>query len=321
MEYGRAMKSLSEQDDVGSGGEMPAAQASERFYLVLTGTLMYGFEWEDVVEELSHLLRLSRSQASSMLQGNASRIRVALNRKKVEHLQGKVIACGAGCMIESLNPPASVAAGSGAETAAGDGGSATVGVESEMVPVVGAPSRDPKTTGSMNTVTRDASAAAAPVWNPRVELKAETRSVVPANRRFRRRQWIAAALLLSGIISWGGIQLLSPGESPIPGKAPLEEKVKPKLPPPPESRTRERMQKLGRQVRVWMVQYGGGFDPYQATLERTHQDLQLTEAELQDGWGTRMGYQAEEKRFILTSAGPDREFATEDDLRQSFKVE
>ncbi len=351
------MKAISERDDAGSGKEMPAAEESERFYLVLTGTLMYGFEWEDVVEELSRLLRLSREQAGSMLQGKRSCIRVALVRKKVDHLQGKVIACGAGCMIEPVNPPAAAAPESESAAISDDemaamacmeldlpetleemgedpGDPAAAGDTSSLAlePVAATPSGVPETTDSLDEVIREIPlvqlneenppAAAAPARKQRVEAEAAAPPTNPPARRFGRPLQITGALLLLGVIGWGGLQLFSPREIPVAETTPVKAvAARSKPAPTPESRARKRMQQLGRLVRVWMIQYGGGFDPDQVTLLRMQQDLQLSAAELQDAWGTAMGYQSEQKGFIVTSAGSDREFGTEDDLQQVFEVE
>ena len=43
------------------------------------------------------------------------------------------------------------------------------------------------------------------------------------------------------------------------------------------------------------------------------------EGALEDPWGNELKYEVKGKRFVVTSAGPDREFGTEDDIRSDKK--
>jgi len=77
---------------------------------------------------------------------------------------------------------------------------------------------------------------------------------------------------------------------------------------------------LARSVKIWMIQYGAGFDPGQVTLTALEQDLQIRPEELLDGWGTRFRYQPREGSYAITSAGPDRQFDTSDDVEMAVEL-
>ena len=70
-----------------------------------------------------------------------------------------------------------------------------------------------------------------------------------------------------------------------------------------------------------MIQYGAGFDPGQVTLAGLEQDLQIPPGEMQDGWGTLFRYEPRADRYLIISAGPDRQFDTADDLSKEFKID
>jgi hypothetical protein len=81
-----------------------------------------------------------------------------------------------------------------------------------------------------------------------------------------------------------------------------------------------RLDGLARSVKVWMIQFGVGYDPTQVTLDRLRDDMGVTEAQLQDPWGTTMRYRASPDAFQVLSAGPDRRFGTGDDLAVEGKL-
>ena len=76
---------------------------SEKYFLVLSGTLIDGHEREEVEAALQHLLRVTAEQSRSMLAGERSRIRKALSLEKATHLRDKLAACGAGSFIEPVD--------------------------------------------------------------------------------------------------------------------------------------------------------------------------------------------------------------------------
>ncbi|HEB95244.1 MAG TPA: hypothetical protein ENI96_02280 [Sedimenticola thiotaurini] len=121
----------------------------------------------------------------------------------------------------------------------------------------------------------------------------------------------AAAVLLAGG-GWAGLQLLNGGTRPAP-PPPLVQAapVDPAL-----AATRRRQTVLVRSVKVWMIEYGFGFDPSQVTLKRVQQDLGLDQDGMQDGWGTTFRYRPGDGRYTVVSAGPDRRFGSDDDLER-----
>jgi len=134
---------------------------------------------------------------------------------------------------------------------------------------------------------------------------------------------LAAVLLIGGAV-FAGIQLLGGSDNKARVTTPVEltaqqQPVVPAEPVDPELEISQAgLQSLGRLVKVWMIQFGSGFDPSQVTLERMRLDLQLGAEELVDGWGNDYRYQVESKRYLIQSAGSDRQFDTDDDLEQAF---
>ncbi|HHH39993.1 MAG TPA: hypothetical protein ENK50_10540 [Sedimenticola sp.] len=354
---------MSERAEQEAGIERAGLEEGEQFYLVLTGTLLDGFERKDVEMELTHLLRLPPGQVAAMLQGKRSRIRIPLERNKVAHLQGKVNACGAGCMIEPVRPqnppgirsarrnsmppesdPMPDAVGRALLAGSGEGGKRQAPArELEVVPPVvidGSRSEtviEEEVTQEMKAVQleeygqesgrnpepeRDSSPPVAGRDDESAAGNAPAASGSPAQSARRRWFSIGSILVLALVASgWGALQLWERAASPAAERRAPAPATAPSRPvSTPLSRTRDRMQAVSRQVRVWMIQFSGGFDTYQVTLERVQQDLGLTLEELSDGWGTVIDYQPREAGFFLISAGPDREFGTGDDLRFQFRV-
>lgn len=123
--------------------------------------------------------------------------------------------------------------------------------------------------------------------------------------------------MLLGVTIWTGLKFQS-GSTVMPqkdvaGETPTQETV-------PETvsemaKTRQRLELLARSVKIWMIQYGAGFDPSQVTMERMQRDLEISPGEMEDGWGTRFNYTTAAEYYIITSAGPDRIFGNEDDIK------
>jgi hypothetical protein len=127
-----------------------------------------------------------------------------------------------------------------------------------------------------------------------------------------------AALLIVAAGGWGAMRFIAGGE------APSETASAPEPRPPADpmlAKTLERMRSLASSVKVWMIQYGSGFDPRQVTMPRMQADLQLSPSDMQDAWGTLLGYRPEAGSYSVLSAGPDREFETADDLEQKVSLE
>ena len=141
------------------------------------------------------------------------------------------------------------------------------------------------------------------------------------------RKWIIVAGVLVLLVlvagAWVGMGLFSSDDkkSVASRKAvsiSAEKKVQPKG---PVAVTKEQQNMLARSVKIWMIQYGAGFDPGQVTLAGLEQDLQISPGQMQDGWGTLFRYEPRADRYLIISAGPDRQFDTADDLSKEFKID
>ena len=118
---------------------------------------------------------------------------------------------------------------------------------------------------------------------------------------------VVLMLVLAGWLFLGGDE---PADSSTTGEVQAEA---PQL-PPDVATTKARMTALARAAKVWMIQFGAGYNPSQVTIARLKSDVGVQEAELSDGWGTPLRYEAKESGFAIHSAGPDKAFDTSDDL-------
>ncbi|MES9957093.1 MAG: hypothetical protein ABW086_08590 [Sedimenticola sp.] len=78
--------------------------------------------------------------------------------------------------------------------------------------------------------------------------------------------------------------------------------------------TEKRLAHLVRSIKVWMIQYGSGFNPNQVTLPQLRRDLGLPAEDFLDSWGINIRYEPGEGGYKFRSAGPDGAFGTSDDL-------
>lgn len=124
-------------------------------------------------------------------------------------------------------------------------------------------------------------------------------------------------LVLAAVAAWQFYPMLVPP----PAESTPEAAVPAKPVDPQLAQTTSRLEALNRSIRIWMIQFGSGFNPGQVTLDRLQRDLQMGDQEMLDGWGTAMRYEPGEKVYEVVSAGPDRQFDTEDDLRRQTKAE
>lgn len=81
--------------------------------------------------------------------------------------------------------------------------------------------------------------------------------------------------------------------------------------------TKLKLKSLTRSIRVWMLEFGGGYDPKQVTMSRLQVDMGVSDADLTDAWGTAIRYKAIEKSFVVVSAGPDKKFDSKDDIKRT----
>lgn len=390
-----------------STAEEDSVAEKEKYFLELNGTLIDGYEPDDVARGLARLLRMTGEQAQQLIQGTPFRIHKELDKDKAEHLLAKMVACGAGAIIvpvhrrrrpqpisdhgtqiegdvvaiqvedlaaetvpthlpedgetaaESSPEPedASVeltleldpgpAQQDQEETRLGkpdEGAASPMSLTLEPPPVI---EPDDEVTRPMEVVDPDdleveeqvvletpapftrsvedgttegpgrfmAQPDAAPPVAEEVKRK-PARSPRGSHSLPDRRLLIGAGVVLVLMAAgWGALQLM--GESrPEPVTLPVASPVDPRL-----ASTRTRQNQLVRSVKVWMIEYGSGFDPAQVTLERLQADLEIAPKMMLDGWGTAFRYQPGEKRYTLTSAGPDRQFGSGDDLQRIETVE
>lgn len=131
----------------------------------------------------------------------------------------------------------------------------------------------------------------------------------------------AVAVVVLVLLGGGAYLWLGEEEPPVESVAlhSEESSAQPEFVPPPSDAQR-RLDELVRSVKVWMIQFGVGYDPTQVTLGRLRSDMGITDAQLEDPWGTQMRYQASPDAFQVLSAGPDRRFGTGDDLAREGKL-
>ncbi len=76
-----------------------------------------------------------------------------------------------------------------------------------------------------------------------------------------------------------------------------------------------KLQSLAKNVKLWMIQFGGNNDSRQVNIDRLIRDIGVTEADLTDPWGSRILYQPTDDGFIISSPGPDKQPGTADDIQ------
>lgn len=369
----------------------------EKYYVILTGTILDGHQQTAVVAALEQLLRLPRVKAYSMLQGKRSRIHKELTKERADRLQIRLIKAGAGCFMEPVTrdpspeeqQPSSVVDTENTGLSSIDEPvleSPTPNDDEEMLSISGKqpvvddesqheglsldlapdeesllsePSEMRVFSMELEPLTKDALAAAAeeelaraaservgedqgakdeatgvpadstgtaamsgdpgrffeqPSLHRQPVTEAENGGALSRNRTFA----IGGALLLLAVLVWVVGGFLIGGDEP-------QEQVRQEEPKPPAdpllAQTEERMIALGRSVKVWMIQYGFGFDPHQVTLSRVQSDLGLSQDGMVDVWGTPLRYQPESGRYSIVSAGADRAFGTGDDLTESVNLQ
>ena len=85
----------------------------------------------------------------------------------------------------------------------------------------------------------------------------------------------------------------------------------------PETRTaREDIQSVETELNMYRMKHGGAYpDSLEVLTKETEDEDALLQGEYVDPWGTEIKYERRgKKRPLLTSAGPDKEFGTEDDI-------
>ncbi|MCB1850750.1 MAG: hypothetical protein KDH88_02185 [Chromatiales bacterium] len=300
--------------------------SGEKFLLELSGRPLEGYRVEEVVASLSQLLRIPPEKTRNLLRGKLIAIKPALEKARAVELMGKIINCGAQC---DIRPAGSTPADEDAKDVESVRLSDKLELEiehpgmqieeiavqptrSDQAAMRSAQQHSPIADTDTLTATSDlGESTVGSVATRRTGRKsAQKKSRVSGQRT--RLLLVAAALLLLGVAVWGGLEYLG-GATPA-AQPSTTAAVRPDT-PEEVTRTRQRMELLGRSVRIWMIQYGAGFDPSQVTMERIQQDLGIPPQEMLDGWGTPFRYTTSGERFTLISAGPDRKFAGGDDIQ------
>jgi len=82
----------------------------------------------------------------------------------------------------------------------------------------------------------------------------------------------------------------------------------------PQEITKQRLQKISRYTKAWMIQFGSGFKPKQVTFKVLQLDMDLKNRDLVDGWGQKIIYEPTDTDFSVRSSGPDKKAGNEDDV-------
>ncbi|AKH21264.1 hypothetical protein AAY24_13840 [Sedimenticola thiotaurini] len=280
---------------------------------------------------MAQLLKISPEQAGHLIQGDRFRIKKALEKSKAEHLLEKVRARGAECSIEPIGPPVRAATPSPEKSPPESAAATTDEPLSLDLPE---PVMDPEATRPLTAVQPqgvkkivleegeraayrpdDDSANVGVFLERSTAVKRDDPEQEEAQRK-KRLLWIGAgivALLIVGLVLVLPMLTAEP-EEPALATTPVKP-VDPQL-----AQTNRRLGQLNRSIKVWMIQYGSGFNPAQVTLDRLQQDLGIGEQDMLDGWGTALRFEPGEESYQVSSAGPDKVFGSKDDLVRKTSV-
>lgn len=308
------------------------------YRLVFSGKLLKGFKHPEVQHALAQLLKIPLDQAGHLIQGDRFRINKALEKSKAERLLEKIRARGAECSIEPVGPSTRSASRIPEKVGVVASSPSTEQSSSPDEPLsLDLPELTPEDdrTRPMEIVqpevvdediVLEAAAAERAAYQPDDDSEnvgtfyerstvAETRD--DAAREKRKRLILLAAGLIAVVVVVVGLLLpMLLEEPPAPVVA-----TTPAIPVNPQrAATNRRLEQLNRSIRVWMIQYGSGFNPAQVTLERLQQDLSIGEQEMLDGWGTALRFEPEAEKYRVISAGPDKSFGTPDDLKRETAI-
>lgn len=320
-----------------------------KFYLELTGRPLEGHQPDEVAVALAHLLRTTGVHARDMLRGERSRIKRELDKEKAVYLMEKITACGAEC---ELTPSQTLDNDQHSIDAIFDiPGKLDVELDEPELDLSLVTEMDqPKLDLSLVPVEIEseppgAAAAEEPIATPEPVVRAaeeKPHSVAPIRTsspqkseradskvvggRQKMVSVLIAAVLLLGVAVWAGVSFMGGIDSPTTSPPSMQSaKQTPSPAAQPEAITEvgiteKRMESLAHSVRIWMIQYGAGFDPSQVTMERMEQDLALSPEQMKDGWGVALRYTPAEGSYTINSAGPDRVFGNKDDISVKKKA-
>jgi hypothetical protein len=297
--------------------------ATPNYRLVFSGKLRNGFKHHEVQQSLAQLLKIPLDQAGHLIQGSRFRINKTLEKSKAERLLEKIRARGAECSIEPSGPlavpreakPSGRVSGSTTASARPDRPELTADDErTRPLSTVSAETADEDTVLATPAIRRAAYKSDDDSENVGTFFQRST-TVETRDRAFREKR--RRLLLLAGLLGVAAVAVLwlvwSEPLAPVVTATP----VAPATPVDPQrAKTGRRLEQLNRSIKVWMIQYGSGFNPAQVTLERLQQDLNIGQQEMLDGWGTALRFEPEVGKYRVISAGPDKSFDTPDDLKR-----
>ncbi|MCP4992227.1 MAG: hypothetical protein GY934_00355 [Gammaproteobacteria bacterium] len=288
----------------------------QKYRLMLTGQVLEGVDVDHAVEKLGKLLRIQPEQARKMLRGKRSRLQKELSRERAEHLQKKLERRGVDCLLE----PQLKAGADTVQNLAAEHFPEIDGDVEELV--LELPDLDdntrPMTAISQQALDQAESQAtrkqhgSEPSEQNRIKKPGvKIPQVTLPDGMPDRRLLIAAGIAVLLVVTVAGVLLF--GDDPVEPSGPEVVATK-SVAEPPDSLTRKRQRSLLRLVKVWMIQYGDGYNPSLVTLERLRSDLEIPTEDMQDGWNTPFRYAYGDDRYSLLSAGPDTTFGTADDI-------
>jgi hypothetical protein len=327
--------------------------SSSKYQLVFSGKLLKGFKHAEVQKALANLLKIPLDQAGYLIQGDRFRIKKSLEKDKAERLLEKIILRGAECTVEPVHIKESKSIKSVAEkTELGDAVDEKSADTSEPLKLDLPPVSDIYTVNNDSPLTLDlpeltpedddtrpmavvqperssndkvvrGSSRTVAEFKPEddsenvgtfyergagIHSKDETQSVVNKKNQL----YIMLAGLIGVVVAAWLLMPMFMEEEPV-----TADIITPAVPVDPQrAQTLQRLEQLNRSVSVWMIQYGSGFNPTQVTLERLQQDLNMSEQDMLDGWGTALRFEPEAQFYRVISAGPDKVFGTGDELKR-----
>ncbi|WP_260294364.1 hypothetical protein [Sedimenticola hydrogenitrophicus] len=313
--------------------------ATPKYRLVFTGKLRKGFNHHEVQQSLAQLLKIPLDQAGHLIQGSRFRINRTLEKSKAERLLEKIRARGAECSIEPSGPLAGPGEANPSARASGNTvGSAQPGPlappEASRSPDRPELTADDERTRPLSAVSPEAADEDIVLATPVVRRAAYKpdddsenvgtfyqRSTTVETRDRASRDKRRRLVLLASLFGVAAVVLLwlvwDEQSSPVATVT----SVVPATPVDPQrAETVRRLEQLNRSIKVWMIQYGSGFNPAQVTLERLQQDLNIGQQGMLDGWGTTLRFEPEAGKYQVISAGPDKSFGTADDLKRETAV-
>ncbi len=317
--------------------------AEQKFRVVLAGLIEESADSAAAAALLSEVLRLPTERVARLMTGKRIPLSHELAQSDAEALRDRLEVAGVPASVEPLAELQLEAGLEPQPEAAPTPGSAAGGIEIieiEAKPAGGGTRSDVSGAGEHPPDARSASGPAAAPGAEQSQADEspseadlgheqffDTRArpawadLAPAGEPVRRKGPGPVSLGLIGIlvlaVLGAGLYLWLGGEKrpPTSVSAPTTHPVEPPGPVPPASEAERKLTTLARSVKVWMIQFGLGYDPTQVTIDRLRKDLGIGDKDLQDPWGTPMRYEPSVDGFRVRSAGPDRQFDTADDLQ------